>query len=100
MAGKYKELKDPLKCFWNYRELLTIQDNFILKGDRFVIPASLRREILSRLHASHGGIENTTKLAKETVFWPGINDQIKNKVQSCEACSKFAPSTERTDDDA
>lgn len=90
-----REVEDSLKCYWNYRELLTTQDNFVFKGDRFIIPASLRKDILTRLHASHGGIENTTKLAKETVFWPGIYDQIKNKVQSCDVCSKFAPNQKR-----
>lgn len=90
-----QEMEDPLKCFWNYRELLTVQDEFLFKGDRFIIPVSLRKEVLNRLHTSHGGIENTTKLARETVFWPGINDQIKNKVQSCEVCAKFAPNQQK-----
>jgi hypothetical protein len=41
-----------------------------LKGEKIVIPTSLRDEMLRRLHESHLGIEKTKKLARDFMYWP------------------------------
>ena len=71
--------------YWNYRDELSVVDGFIMKGTRIVIPAKLRTDILAKIHAGHLGIEKCRKRAREVVFWPGLNQDINNTVQSCEA---------------
>ncbi|XP_062713671.1 uncharacterized protein LOC134290530 [Aedes albopictus] len=65
---------------------------FVIDGwpTKSEVPESLQ-DILDRLHQSRSGIEATTKLARDTVFWPGIYDQIRQKVQQCDICQKIAP---------
>jgi transposase InsO family protein len=86
------KVPDTLKTYWKYRDELTTHQGLILKGSRVVVPLELRKEMLKRLHRSHQGIENTTKLARDTVFWPNMNTQIKETVQSCEICTKYSRS--------
>lgn len=89
--NQQRRLDDELKQFWKLRDDLTVNDNIILKTNRIFVPLQLRNEMLERLHAYHVGIENTTKLARQTVYWPGIGEQIKSKIKNCETCLKYAP---------
>lgn len=89
------KLSNELKCFWNYRADLTIEDGIILKGNQILIPVKLRKEFLKKIHLGHLGIEATQKLAKEVVFWPNLNNEIKDLVQSCETCAKLSANQKR-----
>ncbi|KAL1446555.1 hypothetical protein WDU94_005570 [Cyamophila willieti] len=86
-----QQVDNSIKCFWNYRSDLVFEDKFILKNNQIVVPKCLRKEFLEKLHSSHLGVEATLKLARETLFWPGITDDVKNKVASCETCARFGP---------
>ena len=45
-----------------------------------------------KLHASHQGIDRTKRRARQTVYWPGINNDIETTVAACQKCSLFKPS--------
>ena len=49
--------------FWNYRDELTVAQGLIVKGQKIVVPSSLRGEMLEKLHEGHLGI-NKTRHAK------------------------------------
>ena len=51
----------------------------------------LRRNILQQLHTSHQGIDKTKKLARESIYWPGINKSIENVCASCSLCQEMQP---------
>jgi RNase H-like domain found in reverse transcriptase/Reverse transcriptase (RNA-dependent DNA polymerase)/Integrase zinc binding domain/Integrase core domain len=86
----WPEMKDQLPAYvcpyFQYRDEMTTQNGIVFKGQRIVVPQVLRAEVLGRLHSSHGGIEATLRLARDIVFWPGITDQITNKVKTCQSC--------------
>ena len=52
------QLHTKVQDFWNYRDELSVYDDIIYKGERIVIPSSMRSEMLDRIHESHLGIEN------------------------------------------
>jgi len=83
-----EECPSMLHDYWNFREELTIEDGLILKGERIVIPPTLRPEILNTLHKGHLGQEKCLLRARTTVFWPGITKDVTNLVKTCEACQK------------
>ena len=60
-----------------------------MKGDRIIIPEALRNNILTALHTGHQGETKTILLARESVYWPGINNDIRKLVQSCTTCVKY-----------
>ena len=74
------------------REELTIEDGLILKGTGFVIPAKKYEVILKLIHKGHVGLNKGKLWAKETVYWPGLNDQLEKLVWNCELCLKYSHS--------
>ena len=67
------EAPSPSRPYWNHRDELSIEDGLIVKGKRIVIPASMTKEILEKLHAAHQGAEKMKLRARSAVFWDGIN---------------------------
>ena len=51
-----------------------------------LILESMRKDILQQLHVGHQGIEKTKMLARDTVYWPRINEDITHLVQHCQEC--------------
>ena len=56
------------------REELTVEDGLIFKGTRIVIPTKQWEAILKLIHEGHLGLYKCKLQAKETVYWPGLND--------------------------
>lgn len=86
------ELPEQIRIYLPYQEELSTHNGIVYRNDRILVPRKLRSSILQKLHQSHSGIEATMKLARDTVFWPGLNDQIRRTVQQCEICAKFSAS--------
>ena len=85
-------LSSEVRPYWNIRDELTVDDGIVLWGARMIIPASLRKEVLQQLHASHQGQERTLRRARQIVYWPNISNDIRNIVRSCKACAEHLPS--------
>ena len=90
-----RQLPEPVQHYWNYREELAIENGLIFKAHRLVIPTSQRAKYLRHLHTGHLGEETTLLLARETVFWPGISDDIRNAVKACDVCQKHKPAQQK-----
>ncbi|CAC5404986.1 unnamed protein product [Mytilus coruscus] len=43
--------------YFDIRDELTLQNGLLFKGERFIIPKSLRTDMIKRIHSSHIGIE-------------------------------------------
>lgn len=87
-----KELTEAIKPFWTCRAELTEHHGLILKGHRIVIPETLRRSILNKLHEGHQGIDKTKRRARQSCYWPNINHHIEQKVKNCNVCFSALPS--------
>ena len=87
-----QDLPQEIQPYWNFREELTIEDGLVLKLTRIVIPKSMHNEILQQLHAGHLGLTKCKERARETVYWPGLYDQLKELVTNCEICLKYSTS--------
>ena len=79
-------LPQELHTFWNYREDLSMEDRLITKGARLLIPSTLRKKVLEQIHEGHLGIENCMLKARDSVFWPGISNDICETVEKCGIC--------------
>jgi hypothetical protein len=72
-----------------------VNDGLVFNTDRMVVPMKLQRKILGNLHTSHSGVQATLKLARYTVFWPGITQQVMSMIANCHTCQKFSCSQRR-----
>ena len=84
-----KQVAPVLQPYWTFREELTVEDGLILKGTRIVIPYKKHEAILKLIHEGHLDLNKCKLCAKETVYWPGLNDQLEKLVLNCELCLKI-----------
>ena len=74
------------------RDNLWVQDGPLLHGVTIVLPTASRQDVLARLHAAHLGAERTLRLARQSVFWPGLPSDLRNLTSSCRQCDSLRPS--------
>ena len=86
-----KQYPQELWDYWTFRCDLVIESGLILKGDRIIIPETLRSQIPDAIHTGHKGETKCLLLARESVFWPGITNGIKQLVKDCDICNKYQP---------
>ena len=73
------------RYFSKYREL-SVEFDCVIYENRTIIPRSLQKAALKILHANHAGIVKMKQIAREYIYWEGINKDIENYVKSCEPC--------------
>jgi len=81
--------------YWDVRDQLSTYNGVVYKGERVVIPHSLRQQMLDILHGSHLGVVKTKQMARDRIYWPGLNKQIEDKVSKCEVCLKNRPKQQK-----
>lgn len=75
--------------FYNRHEL-SFHDNLVFRNEQVIVPKSMRAQMLEALHASHRNADACLRRARECLYWPTMNADIKQHVSSCKSCSKFA----------
>lgn len=80
-----------VRPYWQARSELTEVNGIVLKGNKIVTPASMRKQMLMKIHEGHLGIEKCKRRAREVLYWPQMNQDITEMVQDCTACMVFRP---------
>lgn len=71
-------ISESLRPFGNYGDELSVQNNIIYKGMQVMVPQSMHKEMLRKIHANHFGAESNIRMAREVLFWPGMRKSIKD----------------------
>ncbi len=88
----HKSLADAaISEYWTYRDELSVSDGIIYKGNLVLIPPSLRKLMLERIHVSHFGPESNLRLCRDIVFWLGMRADIVSVCDLCTKCTQFKP---------
>ena len=91
-----KEVPQEIQKYWTFCEELTIEDGLILKGMQIMIPDKMGEDILKQIHEGHLGLNKCQMRVKETVYWPGLNDQLENLILNCQLCLKYSKSKNKS----
>lgn len=86
--------EDLIQGIWPYfnrKNELTIEEGCLLWGVRTVIPEKFRQRIMEELHNNHPGIVRMKALARQHVWWPGLDTDIEVMVQRCHSCQEVQP---------
>ncbi|PFX28630.1 Uncharacterized protein K02A2.6 [Stylophora pistillata] len=83
-SGDWSQCKMPgYICVKN--ELCTI-GQLLLRGDRIMIPQSLRKSVLEAAHERHQGIAKTKSRLTSKVWWPKVDMDGERICKSCHSC--------------
>ncbi|XP_046576522.1 uncharacterized protein LOC124284493 [Haliotis rubra] len=83
------DLSTVVQQYFNYRDELSFQNGVVFKGERVVEPKAERHNIMVKLHSSHCGIQNSLRRAREAVFWPNMNRDVKEFINKWEICACY-----------
>ena len=86
-----KSVPEEIRGFWSYREEITADNGVLFKLDQVIVPSSLRAEMLRKIHKAHQGYESSIRRARECLFWPGMQLDIRDTCLSCGICSLYTP---------
>ena len=84
--------KEVSECF-NVGEELAVQDGIIVKGQRCIIPKTLRQKVKEKSHRAHIGIQGCLRSAHEDVYWPSMNQEITDYTEHCDTCNMYMLTT-------
>ena len=96
MGGRQKRKIPKKKVFADKKDDLSIHKGLILWGTRVVIPQVFQKQALEMLHNSHFGKTRMTQLARESIWFPGMDKRIKNIAEACETCAVMGNDPKRT----
>ena len=85
------DLPSSIQPFWEVRHRLSLSNKMILMDGRIVIPGNLKKLILRALHSAHQGVDSMKRRANMSVYWPGLNNDIRNTRYTCHTCNEIAP---------
>ena len=63
---------------------LSICDGLVFKGERLVVPQGHRAKVKKDIHALDAGVEGCLRRARDRVFWPSMNSELRHLISTCE----------------
>jgi len=78
-----------IREYWPFRDEITMQDGIVFKACRVIIPKSMRKKMLNRIHSSHQGAEACLRKAKEVLFWPNMKHEVRDAISKCSVCNEY-----------
>lgn len=86
---KHKKLVNKeVMPYFKIKDEIHIIDDILLKNNQVLIPTKLRKTILNSIHESHMGIQRCQTLARQSVYWPNMYNDIFIMISNCEICMK------------
>ena len=61
----------------------------ILKGQRVVVPAIMKADMLQLIHKGYMGIEKCKRRARGILYWPNMNQDVYDTVSQCHVCQEY-----------
>ena len=90
-----KSVPTEVQNLWNIRDELHVAKDIIFVGEKVLIPAKLRQQMLRLVHESHTGAEKSKARARTVMYWPGMSKDIEDEVSKCSVCMKYQKSQHR-----
>ena len=73
-------------------EVFSLCDNVLLYSERVIISKKLQNRILRDFHTGHPGINRMKSLMRIYVYWPKMDNDIRDMIKKCKGCALAAKS--------
>ena len=75
--------KCNLSHYLGVKDELCVLDYLVLRGDRLVIPQSMREDVLRLAHEGHQGSVKTKNCLRAKVWWPKMDAATEKLCRYC-----------------
>ena len=89
-SHKIHDIPKEIQPYWTFKEQITIEDGLLLKGTHIIVPQTLHKEMMQLLHPGHLRLEKCLNRAKQSTYWSGLYDELKDLITNCTTCLKFS----------
>ena len=70
---------------------VSVNPQVVLRGTSVAVHSKLQQRVVNLAHEGHQGVAKTKALLREKFWFPGVDQMVENKVQSCCACLVSTP---------
>ena len=81
--------------YWNVRDEISVHEGLLFRGSRVIVPKTLRSDMIKQIHSGHFGIEACVRRARDILYWPGMQSDIRQAVKQCKICNEHKPEQAR-----
>ena len=87
------EVPEECRPYLNRKHELSAEGECLLWGIRVVVPSKLRARLVEELHRDHPGVTRMKAVARNYLWWPGLDKELEECARSCLSCQavKSAP---------
>ena len=82
-----RECQTDVQPFFKCREELSVCRGMVLRGERLIVPQSLRSRVLDLAHEGHQGIVRCKQRLRQLYWWPGMDRDVEAAVKMCSICA-------------
>ena len=82
------QVPPEIRPYWNFRDEITFVEEMLFKGQKLIVPKSLRKEMLAIIHESHLGINICKSRTRDSLFWIGMVSEVEQTVRNCTVCAQ------------
>lgn len=86
------QVEDCVKPYFAVKNELHVANKLLFLSNRVIVPQALRKNFLQLLHEGHQGMNSCKKLARNSLYWPNINNDIDNYISNCQICLTYRKS--------
>ena len=83
------QIKPEAHPYYSVRDELTVEDRLLFRGTRIVIPKKARSRIREKLHNAHTELQSTLRRARDYMYWPNMNSDLKDYISKCDLCNTY-----------
>ena len=84
------DLPKEIQPYWTFHEEITIEDSLLWRGTHIIVPHTLHPEMIQLLHTGNLRLEKYLNRVKQSMYWPGLYEELKDLVTNCTTCLKFS----------
>ena len=82
-APSKKQCNCKLTPYYDKRSELIEDKGLVFLHERLAVPTSIRKDMLKQIHRSHIGIKGCLRRAREVLYWPIMNAEVKDFITKC-----------------
>ena len=86
-----KECPAKLVPYYDSRSELVEDSGLVCCRERLVVPHLLWDDMFKEIHRLHIGIGGCLRRARELLYWPRINAEVRHYVSKCSVCQTYQP---------